>query len=91
MIGLLEIFKQKANKPLPIQNQILSIYAAAKGFLDNIPLSKIADFENELFEYAEHNAIWYPFYISFIEEIDEAITNTLIASFILTKYNKKQV
>ena len=51
-----EILKQDKNKPLPIENQVLIIYALTKGHLDDIPVVDITRFEDELNQWAKTNA-----------------------------------
>ena len=45
---LTEILKQPQYTPLPIEKQILVIYAAVNGFCDRMPLDKIAQYEKIL-------------------------------------------
>ena len=42
-----EVLKQDQNKPLPVENQVLIIYALTKGYLDDIPVEDITRFEDE--------------------------------------------
>ncbi|MGY3480428.1 MULTISPECIES: F0F1 ATP synthase subunit alpha [Staphylococcus] len=51
-----EILKQDKNKPLPVENQVLIIYALTKGHLDDIPVIDITRFEDELNQWAKSNA-----------------------------------
>ena len=51
-----EILKQDKNKPLPVENQVLIIYALTKGHLDDIPVVYITRFEDELNQWAKSNA-----------------------------------
>ncbi|NWK83339.1 F0F1 ATP synthase subunit alpha [Staphylococcus sp. GSSP0090] len=51
-----EILKQDKNKPLPVENQVLIIYALTKGYLDDIPVEDITRFEDELNLWAKSNA-----------------------------------
>ncbi|EEQ79513.1 F0F1 ATP synthase subunit alpha [Staphylococcus warneri] len=51
-----EILKQDQNKPLPVENQILIIFALTKGYLDDIPVEDITRFEDELNHWAASNA-----------------------------------
>lgn len=51
-----EILKQDKNKPLPVENQVLIIYALTKGHLDDIPVVDITRFEVELNQWAKSNA-----------------------------------
>nr|CCM09777.1 ATP synthase F1 subunit 1 [Pelargonium inquinans] len=45
---LTEVLKQAQYAPLPIEKQILVIYAAVNGFCDRLPLDRIAEFEREI-------------------------------------------
>jgi F-type H+-transporting ATPase subunit alpha len=46
-----EILKQGQYVPMPVEEQVVSIYAAVNGFLDDVDLDKIAAFENEFHKY----------------------------------------
>lgn len=50
---LYEILKQKQYQPMPLENQIAVIFAGTEGYLDELPLEKISDFEPEFLEYME--------------------------------------
>ena len=50
---LVEILKQKQFSPLPFSKQILIIYAGTNGFLDDLPVDQIRDFEADLYEYVD--------------------------------------
>ena len=50
---LIEILKQKQYEPLPVENQIMIIFAANGGFLDDLEESQLAAFESELYAYTE--------------------------------------
>ena len=45
---LTELLKQGLNAPVPVQEQVILIYAGTKGFLDVSPVEDIARFEQEL-------------------------------------------
>ena len=45
---LTEVLKQPQYAPLPIEKQILVIYAAVNGFCDRMPLHKIDQFERAI-------------------------------------------
>lgn len=53
---LYEIFKQDQYQPLSIDKQVLVYYALINGFMDNVPVEKIREFENGLYKYAETNS-----------------------------------
>ncbi len=50
---LVEILKQPQFSPLPVEKQVLIIYAATNGFLDEIPVQALGRYERELFVYFE--------------------------------------
>jgi F-type H+-transporting ATPase subunit alpha len=50
---LVEILKQGQYQPLPFSKQILIIYAGTNGFLDDLAVEDIRDFEADLYKYAE--------------------------------------
>ena len=45
---LTEVPKQPQYSPLPIEKQIVVIYAAVKGFCDRMPLDKMAQYERAI-------------------------------------------
>lgn len=53
---LVEIFKQEQYSPLPVANQVLIFYAVTSGFLDNVPVEKVNEFEKGLFQYAANSS-----------------------------------
>jgi F-type H+-transporting ATPase subunit alpha len=52
---MVEILKQGQFKPLPVEEQILIIYAGIHGFLDNLPLSEMERFEEGLHRHVASN------------------------------------
>lgn len=48
-----EVLKQPQYKPVPVENQVVIIYAATKKYLLDIPVAKILLFEEELCHYVE--------------------------------------
>ncbi|MDO5376181.1 F0F1 ATP synthase subunit alpha [Staphylococcus rostri] len=51
-----EVLKQDQNKPLPVEHQVLIIYALTRGYLDDIPVEDITRFEDEIIEWTKVNA-----------------------------------
>ena len=43
-----ELMKQKQYAPMPVAQQALSIYAVDKGYMDEVPVARIGDFEEGL-------------------------------------------
>lgn len=52
-----EVLKQPLHKPLPVEKQVLILYALTHGFLDSVPLADVLSFEQELYAYFDmhHN------------------------------------
>ena len=48
---LTELLKQPQRSPLPVEEQVVSIFAGTRGFIDDIPVSDVRRFEAELLEY----------------------------------------
>jgi F-type H+-transporting ATPase subunit alpha len=51
-----EILKQPQYSPVRIEHQVAILYALTKGYIDEISIEKIKDFESGLVEYIELNA-----------------------------------
>jgi F-type H+/Na+-transporting ATPase subunit alpha len=56
---LTEVLKQPQNAPVPVEEQVVAIYAATHGFVDDIPVQDVQRFESELLVYmkAERSAL----------------------------------
>jgi F-type H+-transporting ATPase subunit alpha len=50
---LVELLKQDQFSPLPFSKQILIIFAGTGGFLDDLPVNQVRDFEKELYKYVD--------------------------------------
>jgi F-type H+-transporting ATPase subunit alpha len=50
---LVELLKQGQYEPLPVEKQILIIYAGTNGFVDEIPLKALKKYEQELYSFVE--------------------------------------
>jgi len=53
---MVEILKQNQYVPMAVEKQVAIIFAASKGYLDDIDADKVSDFESSLFEYLDANA-----------------------------------
>ena len=51
---LVEILKQGQYSPIPVENQILTIFAGTSGYLDDIPAEQCRAFEAELYRFAQN-------------------------------------
>src|SRR5207248_4282336 len=48
---LTELLKQPQNQPMPVEEQVIAIFAGTNGFLDDVPVADIRRFEADLLEY----------------------------------------
>lgn len=51
---MIEVLKQDQYQPLPVEKQVLIIFAGINGYLDDVALDKIKQFEKELFSFVEN-------------------------------------
>jgi F-type H+/Na+-transporting ATPase subunit alpha len=51
---LVEVLKQGQYQPLPVEKQVLIVYAGTNGFLDDIEIPRIRAFEAELYKFVEN-------------------------------------
>ncbi|MBQ6814040.1 MAG: F0F1 ATP synthase subunit alpha [Lachnospiraceae bacterium] len=65
-VRIKEILKQPQYNPMPVEYQVMIIYAATKKYLLDIPVDEVLDFQDKLFEYIDTK---YP-------EIPESIRDT---------------
>ena len=47
---LTELLKQKQYSPMTVAEQVISVFCGVKGYLDDIELKEIANFENKIIE-----------------------------------------
>ena len=50
---LVELLKQGQYQPLPVERQILIIFAGTNGFVDDLPLSALKKYEQELYSFID--------------------------------------
>jgi F-type H+-transporting ATPase subunit alpha len=52
---LMEIIKQRQYSPMPVEHQVMIIYAAINGYLKDIEIENIHDFERDFLKYMDEN------------------------------------
>ena len=52
---MVEILKQNQYVPMSTEKQVVIIYAGLNGYLENIDLDQVSEFETQLLEYVESN------------------------------------
>ena len=86
-VRLTEILKQGQFHPLPVEKQILIIYAGNRGFLDEFPVSRIPEYERKLEEYFAHEKSAVTAAIVQRKQIDNALDAEISAA--LTEFNAR--
>ncbi len=56
---IVEVLKQDRNAPVPVELQVVIIYAVTNGYLKEIPVASVQDYQEKLFAYMqeEHSEI----------------------------------
>ena len=52
---MVEILKQGQYVPMKVENQVAVIFAVSKGYLDEVPVEKVSEYESGLIDYLEAN------------------------------------
>ncbi len=52
-IRLVELLKQEPYSPLPVEKQIVAIFAGTNGYLDDLPVEAVRKFEKELYSFLD--------------------------------------
>ncbi len=50
---IVEVLKQGQNAPIPVEKQVIIIYAVINNYLKDIPLNKVSQFEQDLYRYLD--------------------------------------
>ena len=77
-----EVLKQPLHKPLPVEKQVLILYALTHGFLDSVPVDQILYFEEALYDYFDsHHEDIFETIRSTKDLPEEAVLNEAIQAF----------
>ena len=74
---MMELLKQGQYQPMPVEEQVVVLYAAVNRYLDNLPMEKVASFEGEYLRFLHTN---YPQILQGIREkkaLDEELEELL--------------
>lgn len=84
-----EVLKQPQYKPMPVEYQVIIIYAVTKKFLIDVEVSEILRFENELFEFIDTKYPSIPEDIKATKQMSEETENMLVKAITEFKQNFK--
>jgi len=74
---MVEVLKQPPYSPLPVEKQVVIIYAGANGYLDDIPATSVVKFEAELYPFIEAKYSEILDGIRAKQKIDDEVENKL--------------
>ncbi|MDW8105343.1 MAG: F0F1 ATP synthase subunit alpha [Armatimonadota bacterium] len=74
---MVELLKQPQYQPMPVEDQIIVIFAGTGGYLDDIPVSAIQRFEREFLAFVHDKYPEVPEYIRREKEIDSVTQDAL--------------
>ena len=83
---LVEVLKQPQYQPLPVEKQVIIIYAATNGFLDSVEVERVGAYETELFAFLDSRRAQLLSGLAEKKQIDDSIKNDL--SQTLTEFGK---
>ncbi len=86
-VRMVELLKQGQYKPMPVADQVLSIYAGVNGFLDDVPVDKVQQFEADLLHYIQQHHPELKKEIVSISKIDDKVGGRL--KEIITTFKQK--
>ena len=75
-----EMLKQPQYKPMPVEYQVIIIYAVTKKFVIDIPVDKILDFEQGLFDFIDTKYPQVPESIKETKELSEDTDKLLVSA-----------
>ncbi|MDD6638844.1 MAG: F0F1 ATP synthase subunit alpha [Lachnospiraceae bacterium] len=75
---LKEVLKQPQYQPMPVEKQVIIIYAATKKYLMDIPVADVLRFEKELFDFIDTKYPEIPASIAATKEMNEETEQKLI-------------
>ncbi|MHC1702247.1 MAG: F0F1 ATP synthase subunit alpha [Humidesulfovibrio sp.] len=52
---LVELLKQPQYQPMPVHEQVASLYAGTRGYMDDVPLDAVRKFETEMLEFMRNS------------------------------------
>jgi len=74
---MVELLKQGQYQPLPVEKQVVIIYAGTQGLLDDVPVDAVREFETFFYAWLERRAPQILTEIRDRKEISDALRDTL--------------
>ncbi len=79
---IVEVLKQKRNAPVRVGCQVAIVYAVINGYLNDVPVNKVADYEKNLYVYLEnkYNDLLVRFESGYFDDCDVETLKTALTS-----------
>jgi F-type H+-transporting ATPase subunit alpha len=74
---LVEILKQPQYEPMPVEDQVMIIYVGEKGYLDDLPIHRLKEFESEFYQFVREKYPQVPRDIREKKELTEELEKML--------------
>jgi F-type H+-transporting ATPase subunit alpha len=86
-VRMVELLKQGQYKPMPVADQVLSIYTGVNGYLDDVPVDKVQQFEADYLRYVQQHHPDVKKEIVSLSKIDDKVGERL--KEIITTFKQK--
>ena len=53
---LVELLKQPQYKPMPVEQEVMVVFAGTQGFLDDVPINRVQEFQDSFLQYVDSSA-----------------------------------
>lgn len=77
-LRLREILKQGQYQPLPVEKQVIVIFAVTQGYLDSVPVEKVKSYEEQLLAYLDSRATSLVTGIAQKQALDDTLKKELV-------------
>jgi F-type H+-transporting ATPase subunit alpha len=77
---LVEILKQPQYQPLPVEKQVVIIFAATNGYLDSVPVEHVRAYETDLYRFLETRRPEIVTTVAEQKQIDDQLKSSLAAA-----------
>src|SRR4030095_10035627 len=77
---LVELLKQPQYKPMTVEQEVMVIYAGTKGYLDDVPIGRVQQFQSEFLTYVDQRAAGFRQALSEKKELTDDLEKQLKAA-----------
>lgn len=77
---MVELLKQPQYQPMPVHEQVISIFAANRGFMDDVAVENISDFEQKLLAFIRDQKSEVLDELKASNDLTESVEKNLIAA-----------